>query len=238
MTDVAEFYTKQSERFGPSGVLPHHLVRAKRLQRIVGDPPAKILELGAGAGGTARATSDAGYAVTAVELSPLRARYALELARGTGLDVREGDFYREDLGAGFDAVAYWNGFGMGDDEDQRRLLRRVRDEWLRDGGLMLLDIFNPAWWARQPSELRTHDEYAAAQRTTFDDLACRFVDRWWPLDQEDEVIEQSIRCYSPADLRLLVESTGLRVERIEVDDSDDLSRLDDHYSYLAVLRRA
>ncbi len=42
----------------------------------------------------------------------------------------------------------------------------------------------------------------------FDGEGCRWIDRWW-LENGGEAIEQSLRCYSPADLRLLLEGTGL-----------------------------
>jgi hypothetical protein len=51
-------------------------------------------------------------------------------------------------------------------------------------------------------------------------------------------VEQSIRCYSPPDLSLLVESTGLEIVRLEVADSDYLGDLGRHPDYLAVMRKA
>lgn len=234
---IANFYTRQSQRFGPSEVLPHHRARAERLRRIAGPAPLRVLELGSGAGGTAVATAGLGYEVTSVELSPLRVEYARQLASYSTrrIDIREGDFYTANLGEGFGVVAYWNGFGMGNDRDQRRLLRRVSQEWLAPNGVMLMDVFNPIWWARSPREVRVHKDYEACQQTTFDDATCRFVDRWWPIGREAEAIEQTIRCYSPVDLTLLVEGTGMEIERFEVDDHSGLEGLEAVYSYLAVL---
>jgi hypothetical protein len=37
----------------------------------------------------------------------------------------EGDFYETEPPGKFDVVAYFDGFGIGTDEDQRRLLRRI-----------------------------------------------------------------------------------------------------------------
>jgi len=230
LTPVAEFYTAQSLRFGPSGVLDHHRERARRLDSaLAGRTGARVLELGAGSGGTAAATAELGYLVTAIELSPLRASYARELSPLP--TIVEGDFYVANLGEGFDAVVYWNGFGMNEDADQRRLLRRVSNEWLAQDGMMILDVFNPAWWLRAPAEVRVHDAYEACQQTTFDAGSQRFVDRWWPIDAEHEAISQSIRCYAPCDLELLLEGTGLRLATI--DDCD----FTESYSYRAVLTR-
>lgn len=230
LTPVSEFYTAQSLRFGPSGVLEHHRERARRLDTaLAGRVGARVLELGAGAGGTATATAELGYLVTAIELSPLRASFARALS--TLPIIVEGDFYVADLGSGYDAVVYWNGFGMNKDADQRRLLHRVSNEWLTKDGVMILDVFNPAWWARTPNDVRTHPEYKACQQTTFDAEGQRFVDRWWPIDAEHEAISQSIRCYAPCDLELLLEGTGLKLAFL--DDCD----FTESYSYRAVLTR-
>jgi len=44
--------------------------------------------------------------------------------------------YDVDIGGPFDAVCYWDGFGIGDDQDQRRLLRRIAG-WLAPDGRAL-----------------------------------------------------------------------------------------------------
>ena len=118
---IAEFFTIQSRRFGPSGILDHHRERAARLdQALNGRRTGRVLELGAGAGGTAAATAELGYEVTAIDLSPLRAQFARELAStvSPAPTIVEGDFYSADLGSGYDAVVYWNGFGMNEDADE------------------------------------------------------------------------------------------------------------------------
>lgn len=186
------------------------------------------------------ACAKSGYDVTAVELSPKRAAFARDLA-AVGVEgrlaVHEDDFYTAELGGFYGAVMYWNGFGVGTDADQRRLLRRVADKWLAPGGLMLVDVFNPTWWARLSEATKRHEEYDAWQRTSYDAPQARFVDRWWSLEDEADALEQSVRCYAPPDLALLVEGTGLRIERIEINGEADLTNLADAYSYLAVLSR-
>jgi len=236
-TSPADCYTAQSRRFGPSGILDHHRERADRLDKALNHlRTGRVLELGAGAGGTAAATAELGYEVTAIELSPLRAEYARDLAATIqgSLTIVVGDFYTADLGHNYDVVAYWNGFGMNEDADQRRLLQRVAHEWLARGGFMLVDIFNPSWWAQRPTEPKVHEEYQTCQQTTFDPRNSRFVDRWWPVDSEQEAIEQSIRCYSPVDLELLLEGTGMLLANIDEDPAKPLSQ---SYSYRVVLKR-
>ena len=234
-TSPADFYTAQSRRFGPSGILDHHRERAKRVDdALVQRRTGRVLELGAGAGGTAAATAELGYEVTAIELSPLRVEYARDLAKTIhgSLTIIEGDFYTADLGTDYDVVTYWNGFGMNEDVDQRRLLKRVATEWLAPGGFMLVDVFNPSWWAQRPAEPRFHEEYEACQLTTFDSRGSRFVDRWWPIGVEQGAIEQSIRCYSPVDLELLLEGSKMSLTQIDEPDSQSLS---ESYSYRVIL---
>lgn len=219
MDRIAAFYTRKSEWFGPSGVLDHHRARAADFERLCGPAPKRVLELGAGAGGTAAALAERGHHVVAVELSPLRAAYARDLAREprTGsVTVVEGDFYSADLSGPFDVMCYWDGFGVGSDADQRRLLRRVGG-WLADDGSMLLDVFNPFAWARVAGREERVEGVSAVQRRAFDPVGGRFIDEWRPVGDPTPPIFQSIRCYAPADLLLLLEGTGLALRRLEVD---------------------
>lgn len=184
--------------------------RAAAIARLCGDGPKRVLELGAGGGATAAATADLGHRVTAVELSPVRAGFARELAAGREVDVVEGDFFTVELDGRFDCVAYWNGFGVGSDADQRRLLRRMADTWLAPGGSVILDVFSPWRWARVAGQQETVvRDMALVHARAFDPVLSRFVDRWWPADDESSAITQSARCYTPADLAMLLEGTRL-----------------------------
>jgi len=155
-----------------------------------------------------------------MQRSPLRAAFARDLAaepRTGPMAVIEGDFYAEDIPGPFDVVGYWDGFGVGGDADQRRLLRRVASEWLGPGGSMLVDVYNPFAWARLAGQEHLDEEINAMQARDFDPAGCRFIDRWWPAGDESRPVAQSIRCYTPADFLLLVEGTGLAVRSLEVD---------------------
>jgi hypothetical protein len=77
---IEPFYTKRSEWMGPTGIFASHRARAASIERYSGAGKKRSLELGAGAGGTAAAMADLGHSVIAVELSPLRASFARELA--------------------------------------------------------------------------------------------------------------------------------------------------------------
>jgi hypothetical protein len=69
VSDVAAFFDRQAERFGPSGVLPHHQARADRLRQSIGDGPWRVSELGCGSGGTVVACAKRDYTVAVIELS-------------------------------------------------------------------------------------------------------------------------------------------------------------------------
>ncbi len=181
----------------------------------------RVLELGAGGGATAAATADLGHAVTAIGLSPVRAAFAREFARDREVTVVEGDFSTVALEGRFDCVTYWNGFGVGTDDDQRRLLRRIVTVWLAPGGSVLLDVFSPWRWARDAGrrEVVLRRRPLVNDRD-FDPVRSRFIDRWWPQGEEGQAITQSARCYAPADLVLLLEPTGLALADDSIADSN------------------
>lgn len=243
---IAPFYDRKSLAAGPSGVLDHHRERAASIERLAGVAGGRVLELGAGAGGAAAAAAQLGHQVTAVELSAVRAAYARELADevGAGLRVVEGDFMTAPLGGPFDVVVMWNGFGVGDDAFQRALLRRAVDEWLGPDGRVVLDVYNPAAWARWAGETEVDEETGLRQRVDLDAVESRLVDAWWFDGEDGQPLAQDVRCYSLADLRLLLEPTGLEVERVEHQDraaeTDPMASgpLGEAWGYRVVLRRS
>lgn len=248
---VKPYYTRAGEYWAPHGIEERERDRAATLPRLCGPPPKRVLELGAGTGETAAATADAGYDVTAIEFSPTRALHlrahaqqrADQTVRGS-LTALEADFYDVSLPGVFDVVCYWDGFGVGSDADQRRLLRHIASEWLAPGGSVLVDVFNPYRWAAEAgNELvfdRNHESHLYRQRRRFgfDFAAGCFLDEWCPIGDETGVCDESraitqrIRCYNPADLRLLLEGTGLSLRATEGAGERDA------WSYLALLTPA
>ncbi|GAA5109688.1 class I SAM-dependent methyltransferase [Alloalcanivorax gelatiniphagus] len=217
---VQGFYDRKSRAAGPSGVLEHHEERAQTLARLAGPARRSVLELGAGAGGSAVATARLGYRVTAAELSSVRAGFARELAGSAGveLEVVEHDFMTFGFRTRYDVVAMWNGFGVGDDDYQRAVLGRAASVWLAPDGLMILDVFNPAAYARWAGHDDIDEETGCREAVDFDVVSSRFIDSWWFDGPGAAPLSQSVRCYSPADLQLLVEGTGLSVVTSEWGD--------------------
>lgn len=208
---VKDFYAKQQQWSGvyTSAVSDYNRKRALQLQSMAGVGRKSVLELGAGGGQNAFATAELGYDVTAIELLEESAVHATGLVRhlrNGSLHVLQADFYEIRLGATYDVISYWDGFGIGQDSDQVRLLRRIA-QWLNRDGVVIMDIYSPWYWARfAGQEMSFH---GVTRRYEFDAFGSRMIDRWWPDAAPEKGAAQSLRCYSPADLKLLLGDTGL-----------------------------
>lgn len=229
---VREFYTKQDAWLGVySGpISDRDQQRVAALERLAGAGHKRILELGAAGGQTAAALADAGHDVTAIELVSTAAAHAREIStlqRVGSVTVIEGDFYQVLLDDAFDVVCYWDGFGIGSDTDQRRLLIRIAS-WLAPDGCALIDINTPWYWAQAAGREMRFD--SVVRRYDFDAWGCRMLDRWWLAEAEDQAVTQSLRCYSPTDLELLLDCTGLQLDTLEPGGAMDYvaGRFQDH----------
>lgn len=252
---VREFYSRSGSWWGKAEArITDRDRRRVNLLREHGVSSGRILELGAGYGTTAVAAAQAGFDVTAVEISS-RADFTSGLARDIApgmLTIHKADFYTVELKGPFDAVCYWNGFGVGSDSDQRRLLDRIASQWLRPGGTALVDVFNPFVWAswdsdeeHRPADPTTGYDYELRERIQFDPVTCTAIDSWWEPAAPDRVIMQSLRCYTPADLVLLLGGSGLTLAEIVIGEQSSTVRsqpslvglLREEFEYLAILRR-
>lgn len=211
MSWVERFYSRTGDWWGPaeSGVDAEDRRRAAIAAELV-PSGASVLELGCGYGSTALAMVDIGFAVTGIDVSD-RIDAAARVAPTSALTFVRGDFFEATFDRRFEVVCYWDGFGVGTDDDQRRLLRRVADEWLEPDGVCVLDVFDPEWWAEQhgfeeTKRARPGDGYhfSLAHRREFDAEARRAEDIWWELGSEER-LTQSLRCYTPTELAELVD---------------------------------
>ena len=224
---VKDFYTQAGIWWGndpqASGT---HAERVRLIGKLCGTGPKRVLDLGSGPGGTVAALADAGYTVVGVELNPTDAAYARELLKAPrkgAVTFLEADFYTVELQGPFDVVTCWQVFGIGSDADQRRLLRRIAQEWLAPEGSVLLDVYNPAGPARDNGkEWRltplpgVTGSVEMIERCLYDPVQGRWIDEWQPTANPENTLAQTLRCYTPADLLLLLEGTGLRLQHVEI----------------------
>tara|TARA_B100000315_G_scaffold240344_1_gene260034 strand:- start:891 stop:1352 length:462 start_codon:yes stop_codon:yes gene_type:complete len=150
------------------------------------------------------------------------------------MDVVQADFYTIEFPDLFDVVCYFDGFGIGSDTDQRRLLKRITS-WLRPNGCALIDIYSP--FAKRSGKVI--EDFDGLSRTSFDPQDCRMLNSIWPKDgDESQAVTQSLRCYSVPDLELLLEGTGLCLKTVEPyasADHDIVVPMADAMLYLAKL---
>ena len=142
-----EFYTKQNQWSGvyEEAINDGHRLKASWIEEQTGSGKKRILELGAGGGQVAAAMADLGHDVIAVEQVPMLCAHAQTLAqepREGRLTVMQVDFYEVKLDGQFDVVCYYDGFGIGEDADQRRLLKRIAS-WLAPDGSAMIEIGTP-----------------------------------------------------------------------------------------------
>ena len=228
---IKDFYTQAGVWWGADPQAPGvHKTRVETVARLCGAGSKKILDLGTGPGATAAALADVGHQVIAVELSPSRANFARDLAkipRKGSLTVLEDDFFRMDLNQRFDLVCCWETFGLGTDTDQRHLLKRISEEWLGSNGSVLMDVYSPVRPAREAGTERrlpplegVPGSVEMINRCHFDPLHGRWIDEWIPVAEPEKALAQTIRCYTPFDLLLLLEGTRLDIKRVEVDEQE------------------
>ncbi|WP_420596039.1 class I SAM-dependent methyltransferase [Deinococcus sp.] len=250
MTDwTSSFYEFQHRLMGAydEPIHPYHHAQATRLSGHLGGP-ISLLELGAGGGQFAVAAALQGFSVTALELRESGSAHTRELAAQNGVRVETltGDFYTISPGGPYEAICYWDGFGIGSDAEQRHLLGRIGG-WLAEGGAAYIEVYTPWYWAQHAGFRRELElpegQSGLIQTYGFDADACRMTDTYAPYNEPAQT--QSLRCYSPADLRLLLAGTGLKLAEVWPGGRYDTQTLTWHpevplggcQSFVAVLKR-
>lgn len=216
-----------------------------KLRQFSDQQARSVLELGAGNGHFAIKAARNGYFVTVIEIVPECIDYILEMKGkyhiGNNLQVIQGDFYTVKLDGPFDVVCYWDGFGTGGDSDQAKLMQRVSG-WLKQDGVALIDVYTPWFWANVVGEgMHFGNIYS---QYDFDADGCRMLNTWWLEGEGENAMTQSLRCYSPSDLRLLLKAIPLQLAHCEPDGAMDYANwkfhedvpLNEAMTFMAVIK--
>lgn len=226
LKQVEEFFSTTGKWWGQveKQITDDDYIRLKLIQKLAPKNTKRILELGSSYGNTAAVCAQNGYDVVGIELSD-RIDFAREYEQKKyqgSLQFIKKDFYQFITHQPFDLVCYWNGFGIGTDQDLRNLLKKIHHDWLKNDGCALIDIQNPFYWVRH---LKGKEETLAQsgagipdnvrEVVIFDPIKNHFTDTWWLTEKPEEKFTQVMRCFAPADFKLLVAGTGLTIDAID-----------------------
>lgn len=181
-----------------------------RIEEQFGKAFQTVLELGAGDGQLANVMAQRGKDVATIEFVEERVAYAKSQAQ-VPMTILCGDFYTIDVSEQFDCVLYIDGFGVGEDADQLRLLHRIH-HWLKDDGYALIDIYEPNYWqAAYKEPMRPTNDDKVYRQYSYDFENNRFIDEWWHQDSKEAKVAQSLKCYSVKEIVALCEQARLSI---------------------------
>jgi len=246
---VRDFYSRQHATLAHEGAEASAEYCAEKMSvinRLIPNPGKSLLELGAGNGMNAMACANLGFSVTALELIPECCERIKNYATTVGttrrsIHVVQGDFYKIKLTEQFDLVTYWDGFGIGSDDDQIRLLKRISN-WMEQDSRALIEVYSPLYASKTVGK---NVRFKTCTRVyDFDARNARWLDTWTYNDGTE--LTQSLRTYLPPDLRLLLRETDLDIEHIEPREAWDWETesleknapLESAISYVVCLKKA
>nr|WP_208752130.1 class I SAM-dependent methyltransferase [Bacillus cereus] len=206
--DVREFYQKQFELSNYDINTESWLEQfAKEVKEQIGHPFQSMLELGAGNGGFARAMSKLRVKMTTVELVRELVMFAKEHSTND-IAIHCADFYKINLEEKFDVVSYLDGFGVGTDDEQLILLKRIKN-WMKDDGCALIDIYQPLYWKKVSGQEMLLS--SAMRKYEYDSINERMLDHWWHPNNPNDIVTQSLRCYTVDEISNLCAEAGLSI---------------------------
>lgn len=80
---------------------------------------------------------------------------------------------------------------------------------LDSDGCAFIDIYAPWYWSKNAGQEMVLGK--ARRKYDFDFRENRMLDTWYEGEGSNKSVTQSLRCYSPEDLLLLLEGTGLQL---------------------------
>ena len=165
----------------------------------------KVLDVCCGMGRHARALSSRGYSVTGIERDSAAVAKARELAGGPSYiqaDVRD---YRPDTGSDDIAIIMSQSFGYFDAATNRDLLRRLA-ETVREGGRVILDLWNPEFFVGHQGEREFDLPDGTVRESKRVEDGRLFVHLDYPGGGQDDFDWQ---LFTPAEMKAFADSVGL-----------------------------
>lgn len=209
--EAKQFYQKQFEL--SKAVVDFSTVPVDYVEEMIeqaGRDFLTVLEIGAGNGALARGFYPYAETITTVELVPKMVHYA-KTFQTENITSLIGSFYDIKLPNQYDLVLYIDGFGVGTDEDQLLLLKRIYN-WLNDEGVALIDIYHPQYWQKVSGTKMT--PYAGSNITRvygYDQTNQQMTDTWWHDDKPESKYTQTLACYSLQAIYDLCEKANLKI---------------------------
>lgn len=223
MTFFGEDYLRVHEAYLFPERTERELAGMLALLRAAGAPEdAALLDLACGQGRHAIPLAALGYRVTGLDLSPALLRRARAAARASRVAVRwvRGDMRRIPFTGEFDAaINIFNTFGYLESEAEDLAVLAAVAGALKPGGVFLLETVSRDALLRHfvPAAVdRLADGALVLQEQAFDLQTSRLTARMTLIEPDGARREytQSIRIYTPTELRRLHEAAGLRVEGV------------------------
>ncbi len=206
--------------------------KLKEVKKFFPHPERKtLLELGGGKGEFAWLAARAGFEVTMIDIS----ENAISEVKKQSENFRTVhcnfyDFLEEPHS--FDVICYWDGFGIGNDEDQSKLLSLIAGN-LKNNGKVFLEIYSPFFWEKMHNKtFRISDD--VSRKYIYDIKNSRFTDCWHVREEEKC---QHLKCYSPEQFSKLLLRSSLKIEKFFLYNGLPVNEknLADNFCYGAVL---
>lgn len=197
-------------------------IQVPQVVRLLGlTPPARILDVGCGYGRHSIELARMGFRVTGLDLSDVQLAHAREKAEAAGVEVewRQGDSRAMLFDAEFDAaINMFLSFGYFESDDEHLAMLRGVSRALRPGGTFLLDFWNrereirgfERWLVERTGEVFEVEEW------DFDHLNGRlnWTNYVFFADGRRESWGHSIRAYTIAEVKVLLETAGLALRAV------------------------
>jgi SAM-dependent methyltransferase len=201
---------------------------AQLVQLLELDSPLKILDLACGFGRHANRLAALGHAVTGMDFMPGFLEIARQQAKAMGVqvDYRQGDMRQLSFNEEFDRVLLlFTSFGYFGDDENLQVAENIARA-LKPGGLLGFDMPSRDAIAGEPPTAAVIDKNGdlIINRLSFDVHTGRFHNRRIIVRngvRKDKPF--SIRLYNVQEIRALLRTVGLEVDKLLGDDGQPLS---------------